>query len=146
METLTLVAVIGGLALILLDLVVPSAGLLSGSGVALLLERGLAALGVASSVRWLLAGLAMVVTIGLVIRYGERISERLFPAKIKTNLDRLVGLRGRVHRVEGPVVELEGDLWTARLAGPYALTVGEVIEVVDFVDQRPVVRPLGESE
>lgn len=142
METLTLVAVLGGLALIIVDLFVPSGGLLSGTGIALMIERGLAALGVASSVRWPLAGAAMLVTIGLVIRYGERLSERLFPPKIKTNLDRLIGLRGRVHRVDGPVIELEGDLWTARLAGPYALEAGEWIEVVDFVDQQPVVRPL----
>jgi membrane protein implicated in regulation of membrane protease activity len=141
-ETLTLVAVLGGLALILIDLFVPSGGLLSGTGIALMIERGLAALGVAGSVRWPLAGFAMLVTVGLVIRFGERLSERLFPPKIKTNLDRLVGLRGRVHRVEGPVVELEGDLWTARLAGPYALEAGEAIEVVDFIDQQPVVRPL----
>lgn len=142
METLTVIAIIGGLAMVVLDIFVPSAGLLSGAGIALIIERGLDALGVASSVRWPLAGLAMLATIGLVIRYGERFSERLFPAKIKTNIDRLVGMQGRVHRVDGPVIELEGDLWTARLDGPFRLEAGDAVVVVDFIDQVPVVRPV----
>jgi membrane protein implicated in regulation of membrane protease activity len=141
LETLTVIAIIGGLAMVILDMFVPSAGLLSGAGIAIIIERGLDALGVASSVRWPLAGLAMLATIGLVIRYGERFSERLFPAKIKTNIDRLIGLQARVHRLEGPVIELEGDLWTAKLDGPFRLEVGDVVDVVDFVDQVPIVRP-----
>lgn len=142
METLTLVAIIGGLAMVVLDIFVPSGGLLSGVGIAVIIERGLDALGVASSVRWPLAGLAMLVTIGLVIRFGERFSERLFPAKIRTNLDRMVGMRGRVHRVDGPVIELAGDLWTARLEGAHHLQPDDVVEVIAFVDQVPVVRPV----
>ena len=142
METLTLIAIIGGLAMVVLDVFVPSGGLLSGAGIALIIERGLDALGVASSVRWPLAGLAMIVTIGLVIRYGERFSERLFPPRIKTNIDRMVGMRGRVHRVEGPVIELAGDLWTAKLEGAHRLQADEEVEVIAFVDQVPVVRPV----
>ena len=142
MDTLTVIAIVGGLAMVILDIFVPSAGLLSGAGIAIIIERGLDALGVASSVRWPLAGLAMLVTIGLVIRYGERLSERLFPARIKTNIDRLIGLQGTVRRVDGPVVELEGDLWTAELDGPFRLAVGDVVAVIDFVDQIPIVRPV----
>lgn len=146
METLTLIAIIAGLAMVILDIFVPSGGLLSGVGIAIIIERGLDALGVASSVRWPMAGIGMLLTIGLVIRFGEHFSERIFPARIKTNLDRLIGLQGRVHRVDGPIIEVEGDLWTARLAEPAALRPDDLVEIVDFVDQVPIVTPVSPRE
>lgn len=142
METLTLIAIIGGLGLVILDVFVPSGGMLSGVGIAVIIERGLEALGVAGSVRWPLAAIGMLATIGLVIRFGERFSEKVFPARIRTNLDRLVGLQGRVHRVEGPIVEIEGDMWPVRLAEPCVVEEGDLVEVIAFVDQLPVIRPL----
>lgn len=142
METLTLIAIIAGVSMVILDLFVPSGGLLSGLGIAVMIERGLDALGVASSVRWPMAGLGMLVTIGLVIRFGEHFSERLFPPRIKTNIDRLIGLEGRVHAVDALVVEIEGDLWSARLARPAQVERGQPVRVVDFVDQVPVVEPV----
>ncbi len=138
-------AVYGGVALglVLLDLFVPSSGLLSGAGIALLIERVLAAAGVATGVRIPLAAVGMLACVGLAVRYGERITERLSPVRTRTNADRLVGLTGQVRRLgdAGPVVELEGDLWTARSEG--ALEIGDEVEVVALVDQVPVVRRRG---
>ncbi|MEZ4470775.1 MAG: hypothetical protein R3F60_08255 [bacterium] len=143
MEAWTLFIVVGALGLVVLDVFVPSGGLLSGVGIAALIERGLQALGVAGSVRWPMAAVGMLLTVGIVIRFGERLSETLFPARVRTNIDRLVGLEGRVQRLAeaGPVVELEGDYWTARLAdGSPAATPGARIVVEAMVDQIPVVR------
>ncbi len=128
------------LALIALDVVVPSGGLLSGAGIALLLERALAEAGVAWAVRLPLAGAGMLLTVGLAVRYGERVSEWLSPLKERTNVDRLVGLRGTVRKLSdgGPVVEIEGDLWTCRAEGEIA--AGDEIEVVEMAEQVPIVR------
>jgi membrane protein implicated in regulation of membrane protease activity len=134
-------------AAIALDLLVPTGGLLSGVGLAIVLERALNWAGVAPIVRWPLAAFGMLVSVSLAIRFGERLSERLFPARIKTNVDRLVGLRGeiRVLRDGHPVVELEGDLWTARLAdGASEVGVGDRVKVVALVDQVPVIRSIEE--
>lgn len=127
-------------ALIALDTVVPSAGLLSGAGIALLIERILADSGVVLAVRLPLAALGMMACVGLALRYGERISERLSPLNAKTNVDRLVGMRGQVMRLRdgAPVVELEGDLWTARAEGE--VKAGDTVEVVALVEQVPTVR------
>lgn len=143
MEDLTLIMVVAGVALVLVDLVIPSGGLLSGTGIALLIERGLASLGVAAGWRWALAGGGMVITVSLAVRYGERITERLFPARIHTNVDRLVGARCEIRKVEPGrlMIELEGDLWTARLAdGSQPASVGAFARVVALDDQTPVVR------
>lgn len=131
------------IGLMLLDLVVPSSGLLSGAGIALLIERLLAEAGVAMSVRIPLAAIGMLASVSLAVRYGERISERLSPLKERTNVDRLVGLRGQVRKLGdgGPVVEIEGDLWTARAEGEVA--AGDMVEVIDMVDQVPTVRREG---
>lgn len=141
--SLTLVLVLAAVALIVLDVFIPSGGLLSGTGIALLIERALDAGGVAAVVRWPLALAGMLVTVSLAVRYGERISEALFPARVRTNVDRLVGVVGRVRRIgdEGLVVDLEGDLWTARLAdGSPPVGEGDPVQVVALVDQVPVVR------
>ncbi len=126
--------------LILLDVFVPSGGLLSGAGIALLIERILAEAGVAMSVRIPLAAIGMIASVSLAVRYGERISERLSPLKERTNVDRLVGLHGEVRRLgdSGPVVEFEGDLWTVRAEGEVA--AGDRVEVIEMVDQVPIVR------
>ena len=147
MNELTLILCLVAVAAIALDLLVPTGGLLSGAGLAILIERLLNWAGVAAVVRWPLAALGMLVTVSLAIRFGERLSERLFPARIRTNVDRLVGLRGEVRALrEGlPVVELEGDRWTARLAeGAEAVQVGDRVKVVALVEQVPVVRRLEE--
>ncbi|MBU0553031.1 hypothetical protein KKF91_08865 [Myxococcota bacterium] len=137
-----------GVALILLDIIVPSSGLLSGVGIALFVERGLNALGVGDAIRIPLAGIGMLITVGMAIRFGERLSERLFPARIRTNVDRLVGQRAEVHSQAGAkiVILLEGDLWTARLAeGAQAVERGDEVEIVALTDQVPVIRKRGEE-
>lgn len=145
MDSWTLIIVIGGIALVILDVFIPSGGLLSGLGIAALIERGLDALGVAAPVRWPLAGVGMLVTVGVVIRFGERMSEALFPARIRTNFDRMVGLEGRVIRPAdgGYLVEIEGDLWSVRVEGGAPLAVGDAVVVVALKDQVPTVRPAG---
>lgn len=142
MDTWTLVIVLSGLALVIMDVFIPSGGLLSGLGIAAIIERGLAAIGVAGSVRWPLAAVGMLATVAVVIRFGERMSEALFPARIKTNLDRIVGLPGRAVRPaeEGYLVEIEGDFWTAHVEPGSVLTPGQAVVVVAFVDQMPLVR------
>jgi membrane protein implicated in regulation of membrane protease activity len=139
MEELAIYAGIA-VALIALDAFVPSAGLLSGAGIALLIERALAEAGVAWTVRVPLAAIGMMAVVGLAVRYGERISERLSPLKERTNVDRLVGLRGQVLRLHDgdPVVELEGDLWTSTAEGE--VVAGDLVEVMALVDQVPIVR------
>ena len=92
MDSWTLIIVIGALALVVLDVFIPSGGLLSGVGIAALIERGLEAVGVAGPVRWPMAAVGMLVTVAVVIRFGERLSESLFPARVRTNIDRLIGL------------------------------------------------------
>ncbi len=142
MSDTTLVLLCVAAVAVLLDLVVPSGGVLSGTGLALIIERVLNWAGVAAIVRWPLAGLGMLITVGLAIRFGERVSERLFPARVRTNVDRLVGLRGQVHglREGAPVVIIEGDLWTARALDDAPLAVGQTVQVVALVDQVPVVQ------
>ncbi|MFN3199276.1 MAG: NfeD family protein [Bradymonadia bacterium] len=142
MDDLTLILTLVGAALVLVDLVIPSGGLLSGAGIALLIERGLAALGVAVGWRWGLAAGGMVITVSLAVRYGERVTERLFPARIQTNVDRLVGSRCVVKRVEPQpiMIELEGDLWSARLAEDSpSPVVGGAARVVALDEQTPVI-------
>lgn len=142
MGDLTLIlCVIGGI-LVVADLFIPSGGLLSGAGIAMLIERGLAALGVAAGWRWGLAAGGMMITVSLAVRYGERVTERLFPAKIQTNVDRLVGTRCVVKKVEGGLkIELEGDLWSARLAeGSPPPEIGGEATVIALDEQTPVVR------
>ncbi|MCA9539447.1 MAG: hypothetical protein KC620_11200, partial [Myxococcales bacterium] len=118
MSNQTLILLILALVALVLDIFVPSGGVLSGAAIAVVIERALAAAGVAAVVRIPLAAVGMVITVVIAIRFGERISERFAPLKARTNADRLRGLVGRVHRVdaEALVVELEGDLWNARLA------------------------------
>lgn len=142
MDSWTLIILIGGIALVILDVFIPSGGLLSGLGIAALIERGLDALGVAAPVRWPLAGLGMLVTVGVVIRFGERMSETLFPARVRTNTDRMVGLPGRVVRQteSGYMVEIEGDFWTVRVEGTTHLEPGQAVVVTAFADQTPTVR------
>ena len=139
----TLVLLIIAAVAVLLDIVVPSGGLLTGGAVALVLERLLNYAGVAPVVRWPLAAVALMITIGLAIRFGERLSQRLFPARIRADVDRLVGLDGRMHgeRDGQPVVEIEGVLWGARLAeGEPSPPGGARVRVVAVLDQVPVVR------
>jgi len=139
----TLVLLLFAISLIILDLFLPSGGLLAGTGIALILERGLAYLGVATSVRWPLAAVGMLVTVGMAIRFGERLSERLFPARILTNVDRLVGSEARVHRVEGEflLIRLEGDLWKARVAlDSPPVEPGDHVRVVALRDQVPIIK------
>ena len=140
-NTTLVMLIVAGVALVL-DLVVHSGGILSGVAAALLIERGLDAAGVAAAVRWPLAGLGLAAVVATAVRFGERVSERLFPARARTNLDRMVGLVGRVHSVQGDlfVVDLEGDLWSSRLESGAAPTPGDRVRVVAFVDQVPVVR------
>ncbi|MCA9557437.1 MAG: hypothetical protein H6704_02335 [Myxococcales bacterium] len=146
MSDTTLVLLCVAAVAVLLDLVVPSGGLLTGTALALIIERVLNWAGVAAIVRWPLAGLGMLVTVGLAIRFGERISERLFPARVRTNVDRLVGLEGQVHalRAGAPIVALEGDLWTARSLDDAPLAAGQTVRVVALVDQVPVVQAVEE--
>jgi membrane protein implicated in regulation of membrane protease activity len=138
----TLVLLCVAAVAVLLDLVVPSGGLLTGTALALIIERALNWAGVAAIVRWPLAGLGMLITVGLAIRFGERISERLFPARVRTNVDRVIGLTGQVHALRdgAPVVSIEGDLWTARALDDAPLAVGQAVRVVALVDQVPVVQ------
>ncbi|MCA9526731.1 MAG: hypothetical protein KC549_10615 [Myxococcales bacterium] len=148
MDSWTLIIVIGALALVVLDVFIPSGGLLSGVGIAALIERGLEAVGVAGPVRWPMAAVGMLVTVAVVIRFGERLSESLFPARVRTNIDRLIGLEGRVQRLAdgGPIVDLEGDLWTCRTAPDSpAPAAGARVVVEAMVDQVPVVRVLDAS-
>ncbi len=139
MEQLALFAGVA-VALIVLDVFIPSAGMLSGAGIALLIERILAEAGVAWTVRVPLAAIGMMACVGLAVRYGERISERLSPLQERTNVDRLVGLRGEVTRMRDgdPVVDLEGDLWTSTAEGE--VVAGDLVEVTALVDQVPIVR------
>lgn len=144
-DTLTIILVCSALGLILLDVFVPSGGILAGSGIAVLIERVLAANGVITLVRWPLAAVGMLATVALAVRYGERVSEALFPARARTNVDRLIGMTGKVRRIraEDIVVELEGDLWTAHLAaGAGPVEEGASIEVVALRDHIPIVRPI----
>jgi len=143
-DTLTIILVCSALGLIVLDVFVPSGGILAGSGIAVLIERILAANGVIVEVRWPLAAVFMLLSVGLAVRYGERISESLFPARARTNVDRLVGIKGRVHRIREAdlIVELEGDLWPARLeAGAGPVEKGDSVRVVALEDLVPIVRP-----
>lgn len=139
----TWIMVLVAVVLIVLDIFIPSGGLLAGTGIALLIERALDAAGVIAEVRWPLAALGMMATIALAVRYGERISEKLFPGQVKTNVDRLVGCAARVRRLtdDGVVVEVEGDLWTAQLAPNVTVTVGQVLVVTELRDQVPIVAP-----
>ena len=143
MDQITLILLIVAVALAVLDVFIPSGGLLTGGAIALVIERILESAGVVATVRWPLAALGMFLTMGLVIRFGERISELLFPAKIQTNLDRIIGLEVRVHRLRehGIIIELEGDLWRAQLAeGASALMVGDTARVIAFENQTPIIR------
>lgn len=129
-------------ACFVLEVFIPSGGLLLGAGLGLLIERALDAAGVSAMARWPMAGVGLFVGIGLAARYGERLSDRLFPARIKTGVDRMVGLECRVRRAEGAlwVVDIEGDLWTARLAdGEPTPAPGEGLVVVGFVEQVPII-------
>ncbi len=148
MDSWTLIILLGGIALVILDVFIPSGGLLSGLGIAALIERGLDALGVAAPVRWPLAALGMLVTVGVVIRFGERMSETLFPARVRTNTDRLVGLPGRVvrHTESGYMVEIEGDFWTVNVEANAVLEPGQGVVVTAFHDQVPTVRPSGATQ
>ncbi len=129
--------------LIVLDIFVPSGGLLTGAGLALLIERALEAAGVALSVRVPLAAVGMLGAVGLAIRYGERISDKVSPMRARTNVDRLIGLEGVVRRIgqQGPIVELEGDLWTVELPEG-EVAPGDRVRVTALVDQVPIVERL----
>lgn len=137
----TWIMVLVAAGLIILDLFIPSGGLLAGTGTALLIERALDAAGVIAEVRWPLAGAGMLVTIALVVRYGERVSERIFPQKVRTNVNRLVGCSARVKRLteDGAIIEVEGDLWTAALAPNVEAQVGDIVVITELRDQIPIV-------
>lgn len=137
-----LVFVLVAIGAIVIDLFVPTGGILSGAGIALLIERVLAWAGVDGLVRWPLAAVGMLATVGLAMRFGERLADRLVPSRTQTNVDRLVGSRGTVRRLEpvGLVLELEGDHWRGQLVdGARPVDEGDPVQVVALVDQVPYV-------
>ncbi|MEZ4466861.1 MAG: hypothetical protein R3F43_21040 [bacterium] len=142
MEAWTLFIVVGALGLVVLDVSVPSGGLLSGVGIA-------APSSSEASRRWgggpgaLADGGGHAAHRGIVIRSGAVERDALpLPASAPTSTAPSAWRGGAAAGRGGArVVELEGDYWTARLAdGSPAATPGARIVVEAMVDQIPVVR------
>ncbi len=132
MDLLTWAFLITGGALILIDVVLPSGGLLSGSGVALLVIMGLNHLGVA----WWVQGLVFLpVMLGstlvmyqLAAKGGSYLEQWLVPTRLRSGVDALPGATGVM--LDASHAQVRGDRWPVVCNEP--LDAGDPIHVLSL--------------
>jgi len=146
METLTWTLIVIGGVLVLVDFVVPSGGLISGAGIALLVISGLNHLGFEW---WVQALVFFPVMIGSafaiykVAAAGGSYLERWFvPDRLQSGVDALPGATGTI--LDASHAQVRGDRWSVESEEP--LQAGDTIRVIALEGSRLRVEKLPATE
>ncbi|MGA1600443.1 MAG: NfeD family protein [bacterium] len=146
MDFLTWALLITGGLLLVLDLIIPSGGVLSGSGVALLVITGLNHLGVSGWVQALVFFPVMVgstlILYKLASAGGSYLERWLVPTRLQSGVDALPGSTGVM--LDAAHAQVRGDRWLVLCDEP--LETGDPISVLSLEGASLRVEKIQEKE